>query len=126
MIASCKANEANLSDEIPATISPAHIRELIGGWLIQRSDAGIWRQAANIKMLSAIQLLLVTTYRLSDESLSLCRDLGVAVWGIPELIYLICKHSPDSVFPCHPSSTFDADGMSNWIDSSGNTRLSAS
>lgn len=98
IIASCKANEGNTAGGIPNTISPAHIRELIGAWMIQRSESGMWQQRAGIKILSPLQLLLVTTYRLSDDSLSLCRRMGVAVWGIPELVYLVCRYAPESVF----------------------------
>ena len=115
VIASCKANLGNVSAGTPDTIPPAHVRELIGAWLIQRSAAGLWHRQAGVKLLSPLQLLLVTTYRLSDESLSLCRELGVAVWGMPEIVYLICRFAPDDVFPAAVGHAFIPAKADKWI-----------
>jgi hypothetical protein len=116
IVASCKANEGNTALGTPDTIPPAHVRELIGGWLIQRSDAGMWNRKAGVKLLSPLQLLLATTYRLSDASMSLCRELGVAVWSIPHLVYLLCAHAPASVFPVAGAITsFSEAEMDAWI-----------
>lgn len=117
IIASCKANEGNTAGGNPSTISPAHVRELIGAWMIQRSDSGMWQQRARIKILSPLQLLLVTTYRLSDDSQSLCRKMGVAVWAIPELIYLICRHAPELAFAPANDFSFLRNEMDQWLDS---------
>ncbi len=122
IIASCKANEGNSSGGIPATITPAHARELIGAWLIQRTGAGIWQQRAGVKLLSPMQLLLITTYRLSDDTLQLCRDLGVAVWSITELIYLICRDGPDQIFPGNGAS-FNSSELETWLEAAGATRI---
>jgi hypothetical protein len=115
VIASCKANLSNALAGPPDTIPPAHVRELIGSWVIQRSAAGLWHRRAGIKPLSPLQLLLVTTYRLSDGSLSLCRELGVAVWGLPEIVYLICRFAPDVVFEAGRGYTFDPAEADKWI-----------
>jgi hypothetical protein len=123
IIASCKANEGNVANGIPNTISPAHVRELIGAWLIQRSAAGLWHTEAGVKLLSPIQLLLVTTYRLSDDSLSQCRKLGVAVWGLPELIYLICRFAPDAVFAPVAGQAFQAAEADKWVGAMDAMRL---
>jgi hypothetical protein len=125
IIASCKANEGNVAGGVPSTISPAQIRELIGGWLIQRSAEGLWQSVAGIKLLSPIQLLLVTTYRLSDESLSLCRKLGVAVWGLPELTHLVCRFAPAAVFPPASGYAFVAAEADNWVNTMDPLRLGA-
>ncbi len=124
IIASCKANEGNIAGGIPSTISPAHTRELIGAWLIQRSDSGMWQKAAGIKLLSPMQLLLVTTYRLSDDTMQLCRNLGVAVWSITELIYLICRSAPSDVF-APGATTINIDRMEAWIASADADRAVA-
>lgn len=126
VVASCKANEGNTAQGIPDTIPPAHVRELIGGWLIQRSDSGMWNRKAGVKLLAPLQLLLATTYRLSDASMSLCRELGVAVWGVSHLIYLICKHAPPEVFPESNSAvTFSEAEMNLWINTAEADRLVA-
>jgi hypothetical protein len=122
IVASCKANEGNTPGGIPVTITPAHVRELIGAWLIQRSESGLWQKAAGIKLLSPMQLLLVTTYRLSDDSMQLCRNLGVAVWGIPELIYLICQHAPNAVFS-GPANALVVAEIENWMVAADVVRL---
>lgn len=85
-------------------IQPPHIRELIGGWALQRSEQSAWRRF-NVKLLSPLQMVLVTTYRLSVASKALCRDIGIQVWGLPQLIYLICASAPVGVF----------DGAENFI-----------
>jgi len=115
IIASCKANEGNDADGKPAILPPAHLRELIGGWLIQRCDSGLWHRRAGIKFLSPLQLLLVTTYRLSDPSLSLCQEMGVAVWGVPGLIYLICEYAPDEIFPAAGGHVFSVVELDKWV-----------
>src|SRR5439155_15438185 len=66
----------------PELINRAHIRELVGGWVIQRSSVAKW-QSVGIRMLSPVQMILVTTYRLSPDAKAECRALGVHVWGIP-------------------------------------------
>lgn len=124
VVASCKANEGNVAGGIPATISPAHVRELIGAWLIQRSNSGRWQKPMQIKSLSPMQLLLVTTYRLSDDSMSLCKELGVAVWGVTELIYLICRTAPENVFPPDNGHLLDEMAVASWIATADTVRLS--
>jgi hypothetical protein len=123
IIASCKANEGNAPNGIPATISPAHVRELIGAWLIQRSESGLWTRRAGVKLLSPLQLLLVTTYRFSDASLSMCRDLGVAVWSLTEITFLICRHAPDAVFPANAGFAFNQTAMETWLAAADATRV---
>lgn len=120
VVASCKANEGNVANQTPRTINPSQIREVIGAWLIQRADSGMWKQRAGVKFLSPLQLLLVTTYRLSADSYTLCRDMGVAVWGIPELIYLICRFAPDRVFG---QGSFNSVELKRWSDEFDNTRV---
>jgi hypothetical protein len=113
VLASSKAVEKPSSSRLPI-INPAHIRELIGGWLIQRGAVGQW-QEIGLKQLSPLQCVLVTTYRLSLEAKSLCRDIGVQVWSIPELVYLICKVAPKSVFPKkNKKRIFDLDNFKKW------------
>lgn len=124
IVASCKANEGNVMAGKPDVISPAHVRELIGAWLIQRSSAGAWQKISSISLLAPIQLLLSTTYRLSDDSLSLCTDLGVTVWSIPDLIYLIIRHAPDEVFPSNSGFQFDRASFETWVSSSDSSRIS--
>ena len=94
-------------------ISPAVIRELIGGWAIQRSVHGAWN-SHGVKMLSPIQMLFVTTYRLSDPSRSLCKSLGVQVWGLPELVFLVAENSPDNVFDSSQGETFVKSEFDKW------------
>lgn len=123
IVTSCKANEGSSATGTPDTISPAHIRELIGAWMIQRSSSGAWQKPASISLLAPIQLLLSTTYKLSDASSLLCKDLGVAVWGITELIYLIIRHAPESVFPPASGHAFDKASFDAWVLSANNSRL---
>jgi hypothetical protein len=106
-------------------LNPAHIRELVGGWVIQRSTAGLWRQSG-IRMLSPVQMILVTTYRLSTDAKAACRELGVQVWGIPELVYLICKLAPATVFDADNGQAFLADGFRSWWQQRDKDRLMAS
>ena len=105
-------------------ISPAHIRELVGGWLIQRSAIGAWT-GLGLKFLTPLQLVLVTTYRLSEESQQDCHKLGVQVWGLPELTYLICKYAPLSVFG-DPNGTFSTPKFNAWWKSKSSTKLTRS
>ena len=74
-IASSKANLQNA--EQPTVLNPAFIRELVGTWLIQRTSIGHWSDAG-ILPLSAVQVILVTTYRLSSEARRECRRSGCA------------------------------------------------
>jgi hypothetical protein len=59
-------------------------------------------------------MILVTTYRLSTEAKSDCRDLGIQVWGIPELIYLVCRWAPETVFDAVNGNTFSASAFRGW------------
>lgn len=122
VVASSKAAIGSNHDE-PKIISPAHIRELIGGWLIQRSESGSWR-SFGIQMLTPLQLVLVTTYRLSAASKDECQKLGVQVWGIAELIFLICRHAPDSVFFQSGKPVFSPTKFSEWWGKKAHSRLS--
>jgi hypothetical protein len=122
IIASCKANEGNAADGIPAVMPPAHLRELIGSWLIQRTDYGMWHSRAAIRFLSPLQLLLVTTYRLSDGSLNLCEKTGVTQWGIPEIIYLFCAYAPENVFPAIGEYKFSEAEADKWIRAADENR----
>jgi len=108
----------------PTTISPAFIRELIGGWLIQRSSHSAW-QSSGLKLLSPIQLVLATTYRLSPDSRLLCDSLGVHVWSVPQLVYLICAVAPDSVFDSTSGHRFDGWGFRRWWQNYHDHRLAA-
>lgn len=108
----------------PKLINPAHIRELVGGWLIQRSSIAKW-QAVGIRMLSPVQMILVTTYRLSDDAKLECQSLGVQVWSIPELIYLICVSAPNSVFDPANGHTFSPSEFKKWWQTRNASRLMA-
>ena len=90
------------SDRI-SLISPAAIRETIGGWVIQRSNFGAWKREG-VKMLSPVQMIFATTYRISEASRILCKELGVQVWSLSELVYLIVVNAPENVFD--PSSGY--------------------
>lgn len=116
------SSKANLGGKINRrdTINPAHIRELIGGWLIQRSDASVLKEQG-VLMLSPMQLVLVTTYRLSTNSWRLCHELGVQVWSLPQIIYMICKHS-SSVF--NTSNTLNLRKFKSWWSSKDSSRQS--
>ena len=63
LMASSKAVVAPGPGQAPL-LDPAHIRELVGGWTIQRSPASAW-QGLGIRTLTPLQLVLVTTYRTS-------------------------------------------------------------
>jgi hypothetical protein len=78
-------------------LSPHYVRELIGGWTIQRSQAGLWREQG-IKMMSPVQMVLLTTYQLSADAKRLCNIVGVQLWTLPELISLVCEAAPNNVF----------------------------
>jgi hypothetical protein len=108
LFASSKA--FTISRRNPPLIKPAHIRELVGGWAIQRSSVGKWR-SVGIRMLTPVQMILVTTYRLSLDAKAECRELGVQVWGIPELIYLICIAAPNTVFNPAANHAFSRLGL---------------
>jgi hypothetical protein len=108
----------------PSLISPAHIRELVGGWVIQRSSVAKWKEVG-IRMLTPVQMILATTYRLSNVAKAECRELGVQVWGIPELIYLICLTAPDTVFDPANNHTFDGRAFGTWWRQRNATRLMA-
>jgi len=108
----------------PKLINPAHIRELVGGWVIQRSSAGMW-QKVGIRMLSPVQMILVTTYRLSADAKSECRTLGVQVWGIPELIYLVCLTAPVAVFDAAADFAFSSSEFRSWWKRRDQSRLMA-
>lgn len=121
ILASSKAN-LGVTAGAPSSISPAHIRELVGGWLIQRDDVGKWREAG-IRMLSPVQMLLITTYRLSDESINECQRLGVHVWTLPQLIYLVCEHAPAEVFDVARANIFVPAKFRTWWRSKATSRL---
>ncbi|WP_043345793.1 hypothetical protein [Cupriavidus basilensis] len=121
VVASSKAAIGSDPDNLKV-INPAHIRELVGSWLIQRSESGHWR-SFGIQMLTPLQLVLVTTYRLSEESKAECQRLGVQVWSVPELVYLICRYAPSTVFPNGRRSTFSARGFADWWQAKEPTRL---
>lgn len=95
VLGSSKAPETRSNNR--PLLSPHYIRELIGGWTIQRSQAGLWREQG-IKMLSPVQMVLITTYRVSADGKRLCNTIGVQLWTLPELISLICEAAPNDVF----------------------------
>lgn len=103
-------------------INPAHIRELVGGWLIQRSEIGMWRNMG-VQMLTPLQLVLVTTYRLSEDSKAECQNLGVQVWGIPELVFLICRYAPPEVFRRAGRIAFSVQKFTAWWQAKDLTRV---
>lgn len=76
-------------------------------------------------MLSPVQMILVTTYRLSMDAKADCRDLGVQVWGIPELVYLICKWAPDPIFDAAHGYAFSAASFRSWWKERDRNRLMA-
>lgn len=79
-------------------LPPADIRDLIGTWVIHRQSDSRWARALGIRPLSPVQLLLVTTRQLSNESWDLCTSVGVHVWTLPQLVYLVCRHAPANCF----------------------------
>lgn len=121
VVASSKAAIGSRTEDLKV-INPAHIRELIGSWLIQRSESAVWR-SFGIQMLTPLQLILVTTYRLSEESKAECQRLGVQVWSVPELVYLICRYAPSEVFPGRTRRTFSARKFGEWWEEKQASRL---
>jgi hypothetical protein len=114
------SSKANLSqDAKPDPINPAFIRELVGGWLLQRTGTGKWSQLG-ILPLSPVQLVLVTTYRISPAARGECMSLGVQVWALPELIFFIAKYAPDDVFA---GATFDVAAFAAWWQTKDESRI---
>ena len=107
----------------PTLLNPAHIRELVGGWIIQRSSIGVWRRVG-IRMLTPVQLVLVTTYRLSADARAQCTELGVQIWAIPELIFLITMFAPDNVFDASSGYAFKPTAFRDWWTAREPSRLS--
>src|SRR6185436_19898869 len=97
----------------PRLLDVAHIRELVGSWVIQRSPTGKWSDVG-IQTLTPIQLILVTTYRMSVNAKAQCRSLGVQVWSMPELVYLICNVAPDEVFDASVGYTLSPNRFREW------------
>lgn len=121
-IASSKAT-IDSSGPTPSLINPAHIRELIGGWVIQRSEFGLWK-SSGIKSLTPIQLILVTTYRLSTKSRALCQGLGLQVWGLPQLISLIAQYAPANIFDANAPYSVVATNFKLWYMAHDSNRIS--
>ncbi len=113
VLASAKAAIGTPISQRPKLLNPAHIRELVGGWVIQRSEVGVWR-TNGIRQLTPTQMILVTTYRLSEAAKSSCFDLGVCIWSIPELIYLICRFAPAAVFPGAAGARVNVQEFNKW------------
>ena len=109
--ASAKKTEAAAGDI--KLISPAVIREVIGGWIIQRSASSAWTELG-VKFCSPVQMIFATTYRLSTDSRSLCNELGIEVWGLPELVFLVAKNAPNAVFDTTNQSTFIGREFGEW------------
>jgi hypothetical protein len=105
-------------------LPPAFIRELIGGWIIQRSEVRLWSEQG-IKLLSPIQMVLLTTYRLSPDSKLLCNTLGVQIWNLPELVALVCLSAPDAVFNDATGSHFIRPAFRRWWWERHTNRLQA-
>lgn len=122
ILASSKAGMSRIKGQ-PKLLNPAHIRELVGGWLVQRSITTSWRESG-IRMLSPVQMVLVTTYRLSPDAKADCRSLGIQVWGIPELIFLICLIAPASVFDAQNGYAFSRSEFKSWWKERDRSRLS--
>jgi len=120
-VASSKAMMDATGEAPLRLISPAHIRELVGSWVIQRSSVGAWA-GIGLQMLTPLQLVLVTTYRLSDESQQDCHRLGVQVWGLAELTYLICRYAPPAVFS-GPNGAFSTAEFNVWWKDKDRGRL---
>lgn len=119
------SSKALMQNSRTTTLSPAAIRELVGASVVQRSASGAW-QRQGIRLLTPVQLVLLTTYRLSDKSWRLCRELGLCVWALPELVTLICLVATDDVFDS-TTHIFRQAGFKQWwsyFDSSIN-RLQA-
>ena len=116
-LASSKANIGQGAE--PDPINPAFIRELIGGWLLQRTATGKWSQLG-ILPLSPVQLVLVTTYRISPSARGECMSLGVQVWALPELIFFVAKYAPDDVFA---GNAFVIDAFNAWWQTKDESRV---
>jgi hypothetical protein len=76
-------------------------------------------------MLSPVQMVLATTYRLSMDAKAECRKLGIQVWGIPELIYLICDAAPEAVFDAANNYAFSMASFNAWWKQRATNRLMA-
>lgn len=113
VLASAKAAIGTKSSQRPALLNPAHIRELVGGWVIQRSEVGVWRKNG-IRHLTPTQMILATTYRLSEAAKASCFDLGVCIWSIPELTYLICRFAPATVFQGSAATPVSSRAFKAW------------
>ena len=59
------------------------------------------------------------------EAKAECRTLGVQVWGIPELIYLICLAAPDAVFDAANNYAFSTPAFNAWWGLRNQSRLMA-
>ena len=116
-LASSKANIGQGAE--PDPINPAFIRELIGGWLLQRTATGKWSRLG-ILPLSPVQLVLVTTYRISPSARGECMKLGVQVWALPELIFFVAKYAPDDVFA---GNAFVIDAFNAWWQTKDESRV---
>lgn len=123
LLASSKAVSGTAKSN-PPLLNPAHIRELVGGWIIQRSSAGVW-STVGIRMLSPVQMILVTTYRVSDGAKALCLELGIQIWGLPELVYLVCRWAPDSVFDSSNGYQFSSAEFRKWWKERDSKRIVA-
>jgi hypothetical protein len=122
-IASSKANLGKKDEQ--DLVNPAFIRELVGGWVIQRTSVGHWNQTG-ISPLSSLQPIFVTTYRLSAEARAECRRLGVQIWSLSELIFLISKFGPDNLFGATGDSDFDKPAFAAWWGRKDKARASES
>lgn len=113
VLASSKAAQYVTGSRKLTLINPAFIRELVGGWLIQRSPAGAWN-AEGIQLLTPVQLVLATTYRLSAPAKQECRKVGIQVWSTPVLICLVCMAAPDTVFDAQSNYAFQSRSFRQW------------
>ncbi len=84
----------------------------------------MWKPVG-IRMLSPVQMILVTTYRLSVAARAECNELGVQVWSIPELIYLVCQWAPDNIFDPVNAYLFNPAAFRAWWSAREKTRLMA-
>lgn len=109
VLASCKATSN--SGARPERLDPAALRELVSAYLIQRTSGGQWGNLG-IFPLTPLRLVLVTTYRLSDDSWSLASALGLDVWSIPELTVMIARFAPEAF---DNADMFDTKQMRDWI-----------
>jgi hypothetical protein len=108
-----------------ALASRAHVRELVGTWAMQRTSVGRWSRLG-IKPLSPVVPVFITTYRLSYEAMRECEELGIEVWGIPQLVWLVIALASELVFPTRDGQlSFDLDAFDRWWRSYEGTRVSA-